>query len=128
VFVGDVKGSCVVHVDGVWQSPSSHKSLKCQQELVSGHMGTYFQVDGTCVTTCKECDVTLSHVTPHLDIQRSSKVNSCDYKGFLGLYPVGWKWNFDLLTVGIFCYFARNTFAQHILYGLTCVQYPKLLS
>jgi len=101
VFVGVMKVLRVVRVNSVWQS-SSYEALECQQELVSGHISAYLQMDSTCSGACEESNITLSDVAPHLDIRGSCEVNSCDLEGFLGLYPVSGKWSFSLLTTGGF--------------------------
>jgi len=85
-------------------------------------------VDGTCSGTCKESNVTHLGGTPHLEIQGSYDVDSCELEGFLGFYPVGGKWNFNLLTTVVSRHLAWKTSVQHFLYGLTCTQNPKFFS
>jgi hypothetical protein len=58
----------------------------------------------------------------------SREVDACDREGFLGFYPVGGKRRFNLVTAGVFSHLARKTSVQHLLYGLTCTQYPELFS
>jgi hypothetical protein len=82
-------------------------------------------MNGTCGSTCKENNITFSHVTPHLNIQRPCKIDSCNPEGFLGCHPVCGKWRLDLVTVVGFSHLARKTSVQRFLYGLTCPQDPK---
>ena len=128
VFVGGMKGLRVVRVDSVWQPLSSHKSLECQQELVSGHIGAKFQVDSTCDHACKESNIAPPGGAPHLDIQEPCEVNSSYLKGVLGFYSVSGKWSFNFLTAGFICHLEWKTFVQHLPYGLACKQYPKFFS
>jgi hypothetical protein len=77
--------------------------------------------------TCKESNITFSHVTPHLDIQGPCEVNSCKPEGFLGRHPVCGKWSLDLVTMVGFSHLARKISVQH-LHGLTCTQNTKFFS
>jgi len=82
----------------------------------------------TCSSICKENNITFSHVTPHLNIQRTCKIDSCNPEGFLGYHPICGKWRLDLVTVVGFSHLARKASVQHLLYGLTCTQNPKFFS
>jgi hypothetical protein len=82
-------------------------------------------VDSPCSRACEERNIILCDVAPHLDIQRSRKIHSCDPKRFLVFYPVGGE-RASIFYHGGFFRLARGTFVQRPSDGLASTQYPEL--
>jgi hypothetical protein len=85
-------------------------------------------VDSSYGSASKEHNLDLLDLAPHIHKQGSCEVNSCDLKGFLAFNPISGKWSLNLTTTKIFSHLAREKSMQHLLYGLTCTQNPKLFS
>ena len=66
--------SRVVCVDCVGQTTSSNEPLEGHEKFICTHVGTEFQVHSPSGGTCEESDVSLVHITPHVNVQWSSKV------------------------------------------------------
>jgi hypothetical protein len=85
-------------------------------------------MDSAYGSASKEHNIALLDLAPHPHKQGSREVNSCDPKGFLAFHPISGKWSLNLTTTKIFSHLARETGMQHLLYGLTCTQNPKIFS